>query len=276
MNLCLFLLFFACSSTKENASFVIVPNPDQSDTAFSGFDRKTDVFGLALYAEEGVRDEQLIHAATIMAELLDNDEDGIVDDAVLLEQLQQSQACMPIFASEGSSAEQMMFDHYSGTGIGAVLYAQEVDENNPGKWGYDASVEEIMHTINAVGHVVVYPEAFQLAPNSSLLTDAMDIARGGQFEDVPSEYPQASWYHYDDQTCDYECMAIEYMYWAQVAWMGLLNDDSICSGISNEWELCTPQSFQETDTSMHAVITAQEYVLPQKAPDGEYQSIVMD
>ena len=266
----LFFALHACSSTKENTSFLIVPNPDQSDVAFSGFDRKTEVFGLSLYAEQGVRDAQLLHAATITAELLDNDEDGSVDDTTLLEQLQNSQACIPIFASEGSEAEMTMFDHYDGVGVGAVLYAQEVDENNAGIWGYDASVEEIMHTINSVGHVVVYPDAFQLAPNSSLLTQAMDIARGGQFEDVPSEYPESSWFHYDDQTCDYECMAIEYMYWSQVAWMGLLDNDSICSGISNEWELCTPQSFQEKDTAMHTVITTQEYLLPQNAPDGEY------
>ncbi len=272
----LFFVLCACSPEKENPSFLIVSNPDQSDTAFSGFDRKTEVFGLGLYAERGVRDEQLVHAAIIMAELLDNDEDGVVDDSVLLEQLQQSQACMPIFASEGSAAETTMFDNYIGSGVGAVLYAQEVDENNPGKWGYDASVEEIMHTINSVGHVEVYPEAFQLAPNSSLLTNAMDIARGGQFEDVPSEYPESSWYHYDDQTCDYECMAIEYMYWAQVAWMGLLNDDSICSGISNEWELCTPQSFQEMDVAMHSIVTTQEFLLPQKAPNGEYQPTSQD
>lgn len=271
-----FFVFYACSPKTERTSFSIVSNPDRSNAAFSEFDRKTEVFGLGLYAEQGVRDAQLLHAANIMAELLDNDEDGIVDDASLLEQLQQSQACMPIFASEGSSAEMMMFDHYRGSGIGAVLYAQEVDENNPGTWGYDASVEEIMHTINSVGHVAVYPDAFGLAPNSSLLSDALDIARGGQFEDVPSEYPEASWFHYDDETCDYECMAIEYMYWAHVAWMGLLDDPSICSGISNEWELCTPQSFQEMDTSMHSIVTAPEYILPQNAPDGLYQPISQD
>ena len=269
----LFILLCSCSEEQEDLSFVIIPNPDRSNAAFSDFDRKTEVFGLGLYAEQGVQDAQLLHAAHIMAELLDNDEDAIIDDASLLEQLQQSQACMPIFASEGSAAEMTMFDNYDGSGIGAVLYAQEVDENNPGTWGYDASVEEIMHTINSVGHVAVYPEAFRLEPDSSLLSDAMDIARGGQFEDVPSEYPESSWFHYDDETCDYECMAIEYMYWAQVAWMGLLNDDSICSGISNEWELCTPPSFQEKDTAMHAVITAQEYLLPQNAPDGAYEPI---
>ena len=261
-------LFYGCSSSEESTSLSIVSNPDIEE--FSMFDRKVDVFGLGIYAEEGIRDAQLLHAAYIMAELLDNDEDGIVDDESLLVRLQQSSAFMPIFTDEGSEAENLLFESYNGSGAGAALYGQEVDEENPGRWGYDASVEEIMHTINSVGHVYVYPEAFQLAPNSSLMSDAMDIARGGQFETIPAEYPEESWYHYDDETCDYSCMAIEYMYWAQVSWMGLLNEDDICSGIANEWEACTPEIFQDVDTTMHSIITDTKYVLPQNAPDGVY------
>ena len=41
--------------------------------------------------------------------------------------------------------------------------------------------------------------------------------------DQPEEYPEDARYHYYDVTGDYECMAIEYLYWAQVAKMDLLN-----------------------------------------------------
>ena len=44
----------------------------------------------------------------------------------------------------------------------------------------------------------------------------------------------------------------------------------ICSGISNEWELCTAEEFENTDVLMHAIITDPEYKLPQLAPDGNY------
>lgn len=266
-----FLFFSGCSTPKETTDMSIIPNPDTEE--FFMFDRKVEVFGLGVYAEEGIRDAQLMHAAQIMAELLDNNEDGVIDDDALLAQLQQSSAFMPIFMEEGSKAENDLFEHYDGSGAGAALYAQEVDEENPGRWGYDASVEEIMHTINSVGHVFVYPEAFQLQPNSSLLSDAMDIARGGQFESIPSQYPAESWYHYDDDTCDYECMAIEYLYWAQVSWMGLLDEGAICSGISNEWEICTPQELEETDISVHALMINADYFIPQNAPNGSYTPI---
>ena len=152
-----------------------------------------------------------------MAELLDNDEDGEVDDQAVWAELLAQKAMVPMFNGEGSPAEEDFFDNYRGNGVSAVLYNNEIDPSRPGYWGADATIEEIMHTINAVGHTTVYPDAFGLEPNSSLLTAAMDVARGGQFIYHPGTYPDGSWYHYDDTTCDYQCMAIEYLYWAQVS-----------------------------------------------------------
>ena len=105
---------------------------------------------------------------------------------------------------------------------------------------------------------------------STLLSEAMDIARGGQFINIPNQYPEEAWYHYDDWTCDYECMAIEYLYWCIVSHMGILNDTQTCNGIDNEWELCTPQLFESTDVSMYAILTDPQYKLHQLAPDGNY------
>ena len=74
--------------------------------------------------------------------------------------------------------------------MSAVLWRNEIDPNQPGHWGADASVEEIIHTINHIGHVELYPEIFGIQPNSSVMSDAMDIARGGQFINHPDEYPE--------------------------------------------------------------------------------------
>ena len=98
----------------------------------------------------------------------------------------------------------------------------------------------------------------------------MYIARGGQFINVPNQYPEEAWYHYDDWTCDYQCMAIEYFYWSIVANMGLLNDIQTCNGIYNEWELCTPELFQTTDIMMYSIIADPQYLIPQNKPDGNY------
>lgn len=260
---------------QNSVCFQIENNPNQDEPALNIFTKYIDVYGCSIYAEANVPDEKVLHAAAIWAELIDNNEDGIIDDPELLTRLQNSKAMMPIFQSEDSPNMEFFFENYEGEGVAAILWQQEIDPNNPGRWGYDATVEEILHTINYVGHVQIYPEAFSIQPNSSLMSEAMDIARGGQFLNIPNNYPEEAWYHYDDFTCDYECMMIEYMYWAIVSWMGILDDPQTCDGIFNEWETCTPELFMNTDVAMFNLITDPQYKLPQLAPDGNYCSIVL-
>jgi len=109
-----------------------------------------------------------------------------------------------------------------------------------------------------------------MQPNSSLMTAAMDVARGGQLLSPPWVYPSSAWYHYDDNTCDYEGMTIEYIYWAIVSYMGILDDAQTASGIANEWEPYNATLLQSMDTLMYALITDPQYKLPLLAPDGNY------
>ena len=52
--------------------------------------------------------------------------------------------------------------------------------------------------------------------------------------------------------------------------MGILSDAQTCAGISNEWEPCTPELFESTDTLMFYLVNDTENMLPQLAPDGNY------
>ena len=178
---------------------------------------------------------------------------------------------MPLLASEGSVGENALFDNYEGEGISAVLYNNEIDPTQPGHWGNDATVEEILHTINHVGHTVVYPNAFSMSPNSSLMSAAMDVARGGQFTTIPSTYPEEAWYHYDDETCTYDCMVTEYVYWALTSLLGAQSYPGRCESIEHEWELCTPEAVQGQDTAITALLQGSDYVLPTVIPDGTYE-----
>jgi hypothetical protein len=257
-------------STVESSAFEVVDNPRATDAGFREFTQYIDMNGLGVYGEEGVSEEKMLYVAAIFAELLDNDEDGTWDDSPVFSARLAQEALMPIFVGEGSAAEEEFFEHYDGDGVSAVLYDDEVDPSNPGHWGDDATIEETMHTINHVGHASVYPDVFGLDPGASRLTEAMDIARGGQWLTFPDDYPEEAWYHYDDWTCDYQCMAIEYIYWAQVSHLGILDDPQTCQGIANEWELCSAELLQAGDVLIYAVITDPAQPLPQKAPDGTY------
>lgn len=255
---------------QNTVCFTIVPNPI-NEVAFSGFTKYVNVLDcFFIVAENSISDEKVLHAAAVAAELLDNNEDGIVDDPLVENRLQNQQGFIPIFTYEGSNAENLLFDNYNGNGASAVLYNNEMDPYQTGHWGSDATVEEVIHTINHVGHTYVYPNAFSLQPNSSLMSTAMDVARGGQFMSVPDPYPTNAWYHYDDWTCDYECMMIEYMYWAIVSYMGILDDPQTAQGISDEWEPYNATLLENIDSLMYALITDPQYKLSLLAPDGNY------
>ena len=264
-------MLFPCFLNAQNTvCFTIDPNPING-IAFSGFNKYVDVLGcFFVVAEQSISDTKVLHAAAVAAELLDNNEDGIIDDPLIQNRLQNEQAFIPIFAYEGSNAENLLFNNYNGNGASAVLYNNEIDPSQTGYWGSDATVEEVIHTINHVGHTNVYPAAFSLQANSSLMSEAMDVARGGQFLSVPNPYPSSAWYHYNDWTCDYECMMIEYMYWAIVSYMGILDDPQTASGISDEWEAYNANLLQSMDTLMYNLITDPQYKLPLLSPDGNY------
>jgi len=271
MKIIIFILSISMLFTQNDVCFDIEPNPYPNSSALGCFSKYINVLDcFDIYAEQSVSDAKVLHVAAVAAELLDNDENGVVDDINIFNSLQDNHALMPVFSYDGNSCMDDFEDHYNGDGVSAVLYRNEIDPSNPGHWGDDATVEEVIHTINHVGHVNVYPSYFDITPNSSVMSDAMDIARGGQFLSIPSQYPEEAWYHYDDWTCDYECMAIEYMYWSIVSNMGILDDAQTCTGIDNEWELCTPELFSSTDIMMHELITDPVHKIPQLAPDGNY------
>tara|TARA_Y100001968_G_scaffold332537_1_gene391056 strand:- start:1081 stop:2085 length:1005 start_codon:yes stop_codon:yes gene_type:complete len=266
-----FILINQFILAQNDVCFEIELNPNIDDPAFQCFSKYVNVLDcFSIYAESNIPDNKVLHVAAIAAQLLDNNEDGIVDDENIYSQLQFQEALMPIFTFDGNACMENFINYYDGDGVSAVLWRNEIDPNQPGHWGSDATVEEVLHTINHVGHVYLYPEAFSIAPNSSILSEAMDIARGGQFLNVPNSYPDEAWYHYDDWTCDYECQAIEYFYWSIVSYMGILDDPQTCSGIYNEWELCTPDLFENTDILMHSLITNVQYKLPLIPPDANY------
>jgi len=258
-------------SAQNEVCFEIEENPFPHHPAFGVFSKYVNVLDcFNIYAESNISDEKVLHVASVAAEILDNNEDGIIDDPLIESSLLELNTVMPIFQSENGNAIDTFFDNFDDGCTGAVLFKNEIDPNQPGHWGDDATVEEVLHTINACGHIEVYPSLYALEPNSSNLSDAMDMARGGQFINLPDPYPEEAWYHYDDSTCEYGCMAMEYLYWGIVTNMDILSDSQTCFGIANEWEPCTPELFEFTDTLMFNLITDAVNMLPQLAPDGNY------
>jgi subtilisin family serine protease len=236
----------------------------------SGFAKQVMVFGVALYATSGVSDAKVLHAAKIMAHYLDNDSDGRADDTNIIKAMKSQGAHMIMATSEADEARLFLPD-----GVGQILFAYETLPSGSSQHGFDATIEEVLHLITQTGYAVAYPEAFGENPGSSL-TNAMDIARGGRFMSVPSSYPSSAWYSYDDTTCNYQCMAAEYFYWALTSLLGGQEFNGRYEEIRHEWRPNTNVKMHATDKAMSALLTQSSYTVPTQLPDGSYDAVVFE
>lgn len=241
----------------EDPNFSIIAH---DDAGFRETNRKVVVFGISIYAYANVADSKLLHAANIMAQYLDNDEDGTVDNPNVLEELQANEAALFMWQRES----QINLDAQD---LGAEETMPEWHTN--GQNGrFDATLEEVWHVITALGYASAYPNVFGEQPGSAL-ADAMDIARGGRFTSIPEPYPNNAWYTYDDETCDYECMATEYIYWAMTSILGA--QQNRFEEIGWEWKLNTKTLVENNDPAIYALLTDPQYNFPSVLPDGSYR-----
>ena len=105
ISMIMFLLFAEFSVGQNTVCFTIEDNPDINSIAYSDFTKYVRVLDcFNIYAESSIPDAKVLHAASIAAELLDNNEDGEVDDPLLKDELNANGALIPIFAYDGSPA----------------------------------------------------------------------------------------------------------------------------------------------------------------------------
>lgn len=279
----LFILLTACKKAPKNPLscdfynstndyFTILNNDDSPERAFNVFCKKVNVFGVMIYATENVLDQDLLHVANIMAQYLDNNEDSIVDNQLVLNKMVENQSSMVLFGTENSKNQRAAFnsarrieDQYKLQD----LYGSEIYPN----WNYnspfDATFEEVLHLITHSGYSEVYPSIFG-EQQGSLIANAMDLARGGQYTNIPNSYPSSAWYSYDDKTCEYDCQVTEYFYWALSSLLGVQNYPGRFDEIGHEWKANTPSLLQSMDPAVYSILTDSIYQLPTILPDGSY------
>lgn len=248
----------------NDPNFKIVAN---NDGVLSNFNRKVVVFGIDIYAVAGVKDVNLLHAANLLAQYLDNDEDGTVDNQKVIDAMLSNKAYMVMWKKE-SDLNNAFISGRIGQDLGD-------DETHPdfvknGKTGtFDAALEEVWHIVTHAGHETAYPNIFGTQQGSAI-SNAMDIARGGQFTTIPNPYPSNAWYSYDDQTCDYECQGGEYIYWVMSSMLGA--QENRLNEIGHEWKLNTRALVQNTDVAAFALLNDTQYKFPTVLPDGSYRN----
>jgi hypothetical protein len=267
------------SKIVENSTLIVVPKHPTLQCLNSSFDKFIDVFGMYVIGTPGAPLAYVEHTANVLAQYIDNDEDGFPDESKVLRFLVHNNFVVPVWSE---SDRDPFFEGVRGTycednlGMAASMY-YEYDQwaiggiEKAGTW--DTNLEEVWHVVS-VGWYNSYPTYFGDNPGSSQLTAAMDLARGGQFETIPAAYPPNAWYRYYDKTCSYGCQVHEYFYWLLMTNIGALDDafTSRCQDVQDEWHLCTKSQMEETDALAFDLFNNQGFNLPTNIPDGSYQS----
>ncbi len=237
------------------------------------FSKYIGVFGVHIVATAKVSDKKVLHAAHVLAQYLDNDEDGVVDNPLVVQTMvkQAGGSVLVMFANGDELDNSGVFE--SGLEEKFAIQDLQGEETHPegsrAGNGFDATLEEVLHLVTGKGYSVAYPDVFGEKVGSQI-GDAMDKARGGQFISTPASYPSSAWYHYGDDTCDYGCQVTEYFYWSLTSLLGAQGYPGRCAEIANEWQPCTKEKLQNTDPAIYKLLTDPTYKLPSQIPDGSY------
>ena len=238
------------------------------------FSKQIVVFGLSVYATAEVSDEDVMHAAGVLAQYLDNNEDGQADNPLVLKSLQEHQGSIVMFPDEDSAERIDVHEHIPervwDSMIIVGLWGDETHPNGstPGK--FDATLEEVLHLVTSAGYSMAYPEVFGERTGSEI-ANAMDKARGGRFRKVPRKYPESAWYSYYDRSCDYRCQITEYFYWGLTSLLGAQEYAGRGDEIGDEWKLNTNEKLEQGDKLLYRLLTNPKYKFPTKLPDGQYR-----
>ena len=240
------------------------------------FDKFVEVFGVYVVGSPRAPMDKVLHTAGVLAQYLDNDEDGQPDDPKITSYLSSNNYIVPVWSSNDrdkfwqSASGSICEDNI---GMAASMYYDE-DQwaiggiKKTGQW--DTNLEEVWHVVSA-GWYEVYPEYF--GNNSSKLLDAMNKARGGFFKNIPSKYPKNAWYAYNDETCSYECQAHEYFYWILMANINALDRSYTDKCRPNdEWNVCNKSELKEIDFLAFELLNSYNFILPTQIPDGKYKA----
>ena len=257
-----------------------------------GLKRYTSVFGVNVFATSDTPDDKLVHSVNVLAEYLDNDADGLVDNELVLQALLSVNASLIMSDTEDDfdrSLDELPERFHESVEDGDILFVALFADEVPPNEGPDASLEEILHLITQAGYARAYPDAFGEEKGSEI-ANYMDVARGGHFaegdpsdcEDDPDEnwatgqcaippngvYPDDAWYTYTDTTCSYDCMITEYTYWAITSVLGA--QVNRCDDIADEWVLCTASQVESRDNGVYRLLGDTSFGLPTRIPKGDY------
>ncbi len=253
------LLTITALTTPLYSDFTIGPVPSDAPAGLNVFTKHVDVLGLHVFAKSNVSNSRVLHCANILAQWIDNDEDGEPDNPAVHQNLVDNYASMLMWWNENQAEgdydniPDSTWDNY----YLQDLFGFEVNLNYPDNQEFDPSLEETLHLVSFGGYAPVYPSVWGEEHGTQMTNTMDDVIAGG-------------WYHYDDPTCDYQCKATEYFYWSLTSILGAQDYSWRIPEIANEWELPTLQLMQQHNSKMVNMLQDPQWGIATVLPDGSY------
>jgi len=228
------------------------------------------VFGVHVFVNSTkVSEAKFQHVCGIVAQTMDNDEDGCVDVPAIIPVLTARKLGVLVKTTDSMWAESFRKTLFN---FKAPQDDWETQPTCSGTKGttkcFDATQEEVFHLITDA-YSLAYPKMFGINYNkTSSLTKLLDAARGGKYKTPPKKYPASAYYTYYTGDCGYDCQAVEYL------WMGLAAYLDMNKGrplIKKEYRFINKAEITKGDPNMVKLLTNKQIKLPKVAPNGVYK-----
>ena len=253
---------------SPNGVFTVTDYELSTPTVFNGYlnlrtslPRYTTVFGIPVLGTATVSDNAIKHAANMLASYLDNNFDGVADDATLLNTFSDGLYGIVVYAD--STEETSLASTFGSFAINRTFGVYESEMNSflgDGVNGNrDLASEKILKTV-LIPRISGLYSALSTT-RSSTLTTALDAARGGyQIGGVPSyNYPEFAWYT-DPTGLSYTNLVYEYLYLLTATMAGSLTWRSATIGAL--WDPYTSVLLDDADPTGLSIVTTASYYLP--------------
>ena len=206
------------------------------------------------------------HIANVVAQLMDNDADGKVDDAAVHKHMKDNKYFIITPATDADSESETNMPNEGKSQMSGLWEAvpnccdvpanRGASQTDRSTWAAaigttagcntqrGATTEEVLHLITEAA-AALYPAKWG-GSYSSTAGAAVQATNGncgwgysGNYQN-PSTSSCVGQYAYDDSTCDARCIVVEGIYWAIVSYIGGLYTSDRASSVSQEWLMCTP------------------------------------
>ena len=236
----------------------------------------TNILGIPVLGTATVTDEAVIHAASLLGSYLDNNFDGVADDATLYAEFSDGLTAIVVYAD---SAEETSLT--STLGAFKINRTFSVYQNEMNNYQIDGAgsnrnlvQEKIFKDLLAPKISLLYSDLS--TTRQSTITDAMDAARGGyQAGGIPGyNYPPFAWYT-DPDGLSYNDLVYEYLYLLTATMTDSLSWRS--GSITSLWDPYNSILLSSQDAAGFSLVNDATYNLPiTNAPSIDYWTSVTD